>query len=815
MFLIENKQRIEKKFGQLAERLPRIYDEISEKLQELNANTALAMKYLYVTMPDSDIGSYNFDTFLDYAAHGVRLYEESEEVRMLPETLFLNYVLYHRINEEEIKPCRSFFYEKLKDRIKGLYGKEAAQEVNYWCVEEVTYQTTDDRTLSPIDTYKRGSGRCGEESTFSVSALRSMGIPARQVYAPQWSHCDDNHAWVEVWCDGTWYFTGACEPVPILNKGWFTNASSRAMMVHSRWFDFMPSEEEEIGKDGMVTMLNELSRYATVQKVNVCITDEKGSGVVGAVVDCEVLNYAEFAPVAQCVTDENGCAVLTTGLGSLHLHVEKEGVSTDCFLNTKEASHCSIVLKHGEPNEEWKPYDMIAPVDTPINTGVPTKEQQEEGDRRLREAAKRRRLKTENWSHPERTAFLAQPQDKYFREKMVGALTDKDQTDLNREVLEEHLKLALPFHKDYPEEIFVNYVLNPRVDNEVLTAYRKALAEVFNEEEKAGFCSEPKLIWEWITSNISDLPQRERKSLITTPQACLKLKIASALSQKVLFVAIARTLGIAARLNPLDREMEYYHNNVFVSVRKDAVKTCCLTLTGDGKTVWTYFQNWSIAKKVNGYYQTLKLVGKDWKAHKMELQLEEGEYRILTANRLPNGNQFLNQYQFCLHDGDSKEILLELREADLADMLENIAIDEFQVYKENQEPVDASTITDGDKHILLWLEESKEPTEHILNEIMERKTDFAKYAKQIVFIIRSAAALEDPTLSKALKALPDVQIYYDDFQKNVNTLGRRMYVDHEKLPLIIVTNGRLNGIYATSGYNVGTGDMLLRLMELG
>lgn len=39
-----------------------------------------------------------------------------------------------------------------------------------------------------------------------------------------------------------------------------------------------------------------------------------------------------------------------------------------------------------------------------------------------------------------------------------------------------------------------------------------------------------------------------------------------------------------------------------------------------------------------------------------------------------------------------------------------------------------------------------------------------------------------------------------------------MYVDHEKLPLIIVTSEKMNGIYATSGYNVGTGDMLLRLM---
>ena len=56
---------------------------------------------------------------------------------------------------------------------------------------------------------------------------------------------------VELWCDGKWYFTGACEPLMILNKGWFTNASSRAMMVHSRLFDLFQAEGEDvIGKEG-------------------------------------------------------------------------------------------------------------------------------------------------------------------------------------------------------------------------------------------------------------------------------------------------------------------------------------------------------------------------------------------------------------------------------------------------------------------------------------------------------------------------------------------------------------------------------------
>ena len=146
-------------------------------------------------------------------------------------------------------------------------------------------------------------------------------------------------------------------------------------------------------------------------------------------------------------------------------------------------------------------------------------------------------------------------------------------------------------------------------------------------------------------------------------------------------------------------------------------------------------------------------------------------------------------------------------------MLENIAINEFTLKKEDGTDVTVSDLTRDGKHILAFLEEEKEPTEHILNEMMEQQEAFKKYASRIIFVVRSREALSTPTLAKALGILGDeVQIYYDDFSEIINTLGRRMYVDHEKLPLIIVTNGELNGIYATSGYNVGTGDMLLRLM---
>lgn len=78
---------------------------------------------------------------------------------------------------------------------------------------------------------------------------------------------------------------------------------------------------------------------------------------------------------------------------------------------------------------------------------------------------------------------------------------------------------------------------------------------------------------------------------------------------------------------------------------------------------------------------------------------------------------------------------------------------EFMLKTEDGTEVKASDLTADGKHILMFLEEEKEPTEHILNEMMEQEEAFAGYAEQIIFVVRSKEALETPTLSKALAKL--------------------------------------------------------------
>ena len=151
-----------------------------------------------------------------------------------------------------------------------------------------------------------------------VTALRGLCIPARQCYTPRWAHTDSNHAWVEAWADGEWYFLGACEPEPRLNMGWFSGPARRAMLVHTRVPGTIydgPEQQVQVGDDHIE--LNLLGRYAPTRDLTVIIKNERGERVAGANVDFQVFNFGQFSTIVQRTSDARGETRLTTGRGDL------------------------------------------------------------------------------------------------------------------------------------------------------------------------------------------------------------------------------------------------------------------------------------------------------------------------------------------------------------------------------------------------------------------------------------------------------------------------------------------------------------------
>ncbi len=350
--------------------------------------------------------------------------------------------------------------------------------------------------------------------------------------------------------------------------------------------------------------------------------------------------------------------------------------------------------------------------------------------------------------------------------------------------------------------------------------------ETLTKEQKEAFCQEPEEIWNWIEDTISCEKSRNYHPVVTSPAGVLRTGQGGHLPKKTLFVAICRTLGIPARLNPVNQEAEYYRNHAFhdVSSPKHTEKLVRLVLKSQESPA--YYADWTIGRLGGGEEQpdgcgfgTLGLFGKEFTDGVMTLMLPEGIYRLITAVRLPSGNQMearrvLDTADFVPGaDGVPEcELELYLREPQISQMLEKLALDDFTLAKEDGTEVEARELIQNHT-MLAFLEEGAEPTEHVLNELREQEEEVRKSGLSLVFVAARKDALENPTLADTLKRLP-AQVYYDDFTELPEILARRMYTDPEKLPLVLLVSPGLIGRYASSGYNVGSVGLMLRIAKL-
>ena len=477
---------------------------VEQKLLQCTFEEQILMKYFYGTMPLRDAGEYEFEVFLGFVRHALMVRRTMEWCREIPEEIFVHDILYYRINSENIEDCRRFFYDKLIGRIEGKNLREAVIEINYWCAENGAYEASDYRTISPMTLYRSGKGRCGEESTFAVTAFRSVGIPARQVYTPRWAHCDDNHAWVEVYVDGKWNFLGACEPEEILNKGWFTNASSRALLVHARNFsDYGDGFGEQcVGREDRIWFYNVTPTYAKTRWLEIRVMQEKKTPAVQAEVFVEVLNSGEYFSIARLCTDLEGKTGIQIGLGTVHLRAVKGKMGCEATVNTAEQAKVTLALKEewfAENQEEWVDIDIEAPGDAPVHRGVLTKEQKDLNRKKLSRAGKLRQGRIESYfiegaaeKYPEEKELLRlaagnfdeiyqflSKDDHPDRKALLHSLSVKDYKDAKGRILESHLVHARRYREVWEKrkklDIYTKYILCPRIHFEELTEYRTCL----------------------------------------------------------------------------------------------------------------------------------------------------------------------------------------------------------------------------------------------------------------------------------------------------------------------------------------------------
>ena len=492
------RNKVEADFGQKKEILNRgnLFDIFNE---DMSLEEREAMMFLYAYMTPGDISDYSGEFYLKNVRLALQNRKETSWGAGIPDMIFRHFVLPVRVNNENLDNAREVFRQELMPRVEKLSMYDAVLEVNHWCHEKVIYTPTDIRTSAPMATVKTAYGRCGEESTFLVAALRAVGIPARQVYTPRWAHTDDNHAWVEAWVDGKWYFLGACEPEPVLNLGWFNAPASRGMLMHTKVFGAYDGPEEVMKTTANYTEINIIDNYGQSAPVTVTVVDAQGKAVEGAHVEFKIYNYAEFFTVANKTTDAQGKASLSAGLGDMVVYASANdhfGLQKVSFGKDKEVT---LTLSH-RPGDVFTDTLHIVPPAEKANFPEVTDAQRKENNRRMaqedsirntytatfmtedaaRAFARRYKLDEDavagilvasRGNHKVICDFMTRLRSEKSKKggiDLLQRISAKDLRDVSLEVLIDHMLSNVRTSAEY----FRKYVRNPRVSNEMLTLYK-------------------------------------------------------------------------------------------------------------------------------------------------------------------------------------------------------------------------------------------------------------------------------------------------------------------------------------------------------
>ena len=787
-----------------------------------------AMDFLYESMSIADIGDYDEQFFLDNVKMSLRAREEMSWGKDVPEDLFLHFVLPVRVNNERLDSFRMVWYESLKQRVQGMSMHDAALEVNHWCHERVSYVPSDARTSSPLATIRNAEGRCGEESVLAVAAMRTVGIPARQVYTPRWAHTDDNHAWVEVWTDGKWSFLGACEPEPELNMAWFNEPASRAMLMHTLVYGDYRGPEDVIRRTHSFTEINVIGNYVQTQKNTVTVTDADGKPIEDARVEFCIYNYAEMYPAVALTTDSEGQASLHTGKGDMFVWACADGRYGFGML-TPSQTEITVALDHTDADTFTVDYDVTPPVPGKIPYEVDDEAVAQNKVRLAYEdsvrhayvatfadADKARAVLDEvddeavrnviaargNWE--DIAKFLNGAEDKDAAFKMLNSLSRKDLRDTPARVLEDALGTA---SNDEP------YVLDPRISNEFLQPYHTAIREAIGAESMSA-----EDVIAWVHDNIKIADDLNPRRLQMTPGGVLNVRVADSRSYDIFTVAALRTYGIPARVDVLTGKPQFRRDGVWVDIGKEdeglttapkGFLTMSYTRSGDAPEDPEYYRHFTISRIDGGRRKLLEFEGGDAtelgadacaSSFRKPFALDEGTYMLTTGSRTASGKTLTQLTVFRIKEGETTDICLNMRQS-VEDLSVIGSMDPEMKYQTLSGEQTSILNTTGRGYFLVAvIGSSDEPSRHALGDLAALND----WDRPVLLLSPDAAD------AAKLKLPGNVQI--KNLYSGIDPDGsvKNMLSDGEgsRLPVIALCDSFGRVVYRSEGYNTSLGSQL-------
>ncbi len=817
----------------------------------VNEQEMEALRFLYAYMPLADVTDYPIEFYLENVRATFEARKQMPWGKKVPELMFKHFVLPLRVNNEALDMSRPVFFKELKERVAGMSMEEAILEVNHWCHEHVTYQPSDSRTLSPLACMNTAIGRCGEESTFTVAALRSIGIPARQVYTPRWAHTDDNHAWVEAWADGKWHFMGACEPEAVLDLGWFNAPASRALLMHTRAFGDYNGSEEVMLRTRNFTEINLIGNYAATASTQVQVLDKAGNHVKGAKVEFRIYNYGEFYPAATKYTDGKGQTSLTAGKGDMLVWASKDGWYGYSKVTFGKDKNVDIPLNKSnslKAGPSYETFDIVPPAEKAVMPQV-TPEMaaankvrfaREDSIRKAYEATFLTRDKAQNlcaaaadylvkargnWQTI--SDFLNKHSDNMDRVLgVLQGLNDKDMRDVTMAILEDAYNAR-------------SSQLAQRVEYEMITSpFKCELQNAFDAATAAQFKADPSRLVAWVRDNIAIHPEENALHIAQTPMGVWRSRVADGRGRDIFFVDLARSLDIESRMDPVTGKVQYRTSGDWQDVNFEAVEQQNAQ-TGILKLGYTptptlddpkYYHHFSISRILDdGSTQLLNYdegdsgleEGSSWSnTFQNGTPLDAGTYMLTSGTRAASGKVLVANRIFTVKPGEITTINLTMRQSDdIVAVIGNFNSEsKFQLLDSELKPVpgDAVSIlsqTGRGYFIVGVLGVGQEPTNHAMRDISKMSTELDKWGRPMVLLFENAQEAQKYR-QENFGVLPRNIIYGIDTDGSIRRqIAQEMKLQSEtQLPMFILADTFNRVMFCSQGYTIGLGEQFTKVI---
>ncbi len=816
-----------------------------------------ALDFLYGAMSLPDKADYPASFYEKNVDASLRARAEMPWGATVPDREFLHFVLPVRVNNENLDMSRTVFYDELKERVQGLSMRDAILEVNHWCHEKVTYRPSDGRTSSPLSSVSQAIGRCGEESTFTVAALRAVGIPARQIYTPRWAHTDDNHAWVEAWADGKWYFLGACEPEPVLNLAWFNAPASRGLLMSTNVTGRYDGPEEVLLREPLTTRINVTSNYAPVDTLCVKVIYPDGKAAGEARVNFCIYNYSEFYPAVTKRADQEGNATLTAGLGDMIVWAT-DG-SRFGFAKGHPGESITVTLNMNGLSELMTESDITPPAPRDSQPAVSAGMRAENNRRFAREDSIRNAYtatfctKAQARAIAERLSLdpdsltkvltlsrgnhgmITDCLEKLDAHRRANALSlllnvsEKDMRDIPVEIITDNVGNVIGRSETaqwIDNATYNHYILSPRIENEGLRPWRGYLAKALESE---GIGADATRLAAWIDENITvadaDNPLRLRMS----PEAVMKQRRADALSRGIFFVAAARTLGLPARIDPVTGAVQYltadsrWQRVMFKDERSDETPaknptgTLKLTFTPQGHIIDPkYYSQFSVSRIENGVPRQLEFSeeGTVSSIFAKPVELEAGQYMLMSGQRLANGGVLTRCEIFHLDAGEDMVRELKIRHDD-SEVSVIGSLNAENIYHDLGIDADKSLLSTTGRgyYVLGLISPNHEPSTHALNDISAVASQLESTGVKIMLLFDSAESAGRFNRDAFGKLPSNVVFGIDNGGVSRREIEESLHLENAADPVFVIADTFNRVVWLSTGYTIGTGEQLLNILH--